>query len=65
MSEMIPFEDARKAIVDARRDEVFQLEDFIEQEDDHLDAEVMRRYTTIRRIAIVAMSVRRPEGGDL
>jgi len=56
-----PIDQARYLPVEARTDELDQLEDYVDANEGYIDEAAIRRHIIARRAAIVAIGVRRPD----
>lgn len=64
MSEHFPIEEARHLPIEARSDELAQLEKYVDTLDEEIDAQAIRRHIIARRAIIVALATR-PADGDV
>lgn len=61
----VTLEEARSISINARSDELKLLEEFVEENDEYVDARAIRRHIIARRAINVAMATRPSEGGEL
>lgn len=61
MSELISFDEARMAAVEARSDELTRISEFFKDNPEYVSAMGLKRYIVVRRAEIVAMATRPTE----